>query len=103
MFLAEAYGMSRRPDLRKHLAKAVKLIVTTQNRDGGWRYQPQRQDADISVTVCQIMALRAARNAGLFVPHETIEAAVNFVKRWSCVFSLGRHNYSCRISQVCTC
>lgn len=81
MFLAEAYGMSMRPDLRDRLSKAVKLIVSTQNRDGGWRYQPQRQDADISVTVCQIMALRAARNAGLYVPHETIEAAVDFVKR----------------------
>ena len=81
MFLAEAYGMSMRPDLRDRLSKAVKLIVSTQNKEGGWRYQPQRQDADLSVTVCQIMALRAARNAGLYVPHETIEASVDFVKR----------------------
>jgi len=68
MFLAECYGMSPRPELREKLAKAVKLIVNCQNKDGGWRYQPVRADADISVTVCQIMALRAARNAGLFVP-----------------------------------
>ena len=81
MFLAECYGMSPRPELREKLAKAVKLIVNCQNKDGGWRYQPVRADADISVTVCQIMALRAARNAGLFVPHETIDRAIDYVKR----------------------
>ena len=42
------------------LAAAVKLIVNTQNSNGGWRYQPVRTDADISVTICQVMALRAA-------------------------------------------
>lgn len=81
MFLAECYGMSRRADLRKELARAVKLIVNTQNKEGGWRYQPQRRDADISVTVCQIMALRAARNAGLFVPKETVDRCINYVTR----------------------
>jgi hypothetical protein len=81
MFLAECYGMSRRPELRETLAKAVKIIVNCQNKQGGWRYQPVRDDADISVTVCQIMALRAARNAGLFVPNETIDRAIDYVKR----------------------
>jgi hypothetical protein len=81
MFLAECYGMSRQPDLREKLAKAVKIIVGSQNKDGGWRYQPVRADADISVTVCQIMALRAARNAGIFVPNETIDLAIDYVKR----------------------
>ena len=36
-FLAECYGMSPRADLREKLAKAVKLIVDTQNKQGGWR------------------------------------------------------------------
>ena len=81
MFLAECYGMSPRPELRETLAKAVKIIVNSQNKDGGWRYQPVRADADISVTVCQIMALRAARNAGLFVPNETIDRSIDYVKR----------------------
>ena len=39
------------------MSKAVNLIVDTQNAEGGWRYQPQRRDADISVTICQVMAL----------------------------------------------
>ncbi len=76
MFLAECYGMSARPELREKLAKAVKIIVQSQNKQGGWRYQPVRADADISVTSCEMMALRAARNAGLFVPKETIDHAI---------------------------
>lgn len=81
MFLAECYGMSARPELRDRLAKAVSIIVNSQNKEGGWRYQAVRADADISVTVCQIMALRAARNAGIFVPNETIDRAIDYVKR----------------------
>ena len=60
---------------------AVKLIVDTQNDEGGWRYQPRRDDADVSVTVSQLMALRAARNAGVFVPNETVERAVSYLHR----------------------
>ena len=81
LFLAECHGMSPRGELREKLAKAVELIVNTQNVQGGWRYQPQRADADISVTICQVMALRAARNAGLHVPSETIDRCVDYVKR----------------------
>ena len=51
---------------REKLAKAVKLIRNTQNAQGGWRYQPRRTEADISVTICQVMALRAARRICLF-------------------------------------
>lgn len=81
LFLAECYGMSRRPELREKLVGAVKLIVNTQNKDGGWRYYPQRLDADISVTICQVMALRAARNAGLYVPKQTIDHCIDYVKK----------------------
>jgi hypothetical protein len=81
LFLAEIYGMSPDPAIREKLSRAVKLIVATQNRDGGWRYQPQPGEADISVTICQVMALRAAKNAGLAVPSETIDRCVEYVKR----------------------
>ena len=81
LFLAEVHGMSPRVDLREKLAAAIDLIVRTQNAEGGWRYQPRREDADLSVTVCQVMALRAARNAGLAVPNETIERSIDYVKR----------------------
>ncbi|MEX0819231.1 MAG: prenyltransferase/squalene oxidase repeat-containing protein [Pirellulaceae bacterium] len=81
LFLAEVYGTSSKPDLRQKLAKAVKLIINTQNDEGGWRYEPRRDDADISVTVCQVMALRAAHNAGVFVPKSTIDRAIAYVQR----------------------
>ena len=58
LFLAEAYGMTHRPEIREKLQKAVRLIIDTQNNEGGWRYQPVRRDADLSVTICQINALR---------------------------------------------
>ena len=81
LFIAECYGMSQRTDIRKKLSAAVNLIVNTQNADGGWRYQPQAGNADISVTACEIMALRAARNAGIFVPKQTRDRCIDYVKR----------------------
>jgi hypothetical protein len=81
LFLAEAYGMTRRPEIREKLQKAVRLIIDTQNHEGGWRYQPVPNDADISVTICEINALRAARNAGLYIPKETVEACIRYVKQ----------------------
>lgn len=81
LFLAEAYGLSERDDLRPALQRAVDLIVASQNEDGGWRYQPHVADADMSVAACQVMALRAARNIGAQVPVSTVERAVGYVRR----------------------
>jgi hypothetical protein len=84
LFLAEVHGMvgqrELRTDLRQKLRRAVDLIVNSQNPEGGWRYQPSSRDADISVTICQIMALRAARNAGIAVPKPTVERCIDYVK-----------------------
>ncbi|MEC9097059.1 MAG: prenyltransferase/squalene oxidase repeat-containing protein, partial [Planctomycetota bacterium] len=79
LFLAQVYGVTRQRETRPALSNAIDLIVSTQNEEGGWRYQPAKKDADISVTVCQTMALRAARNAGFFVPRQTITAAKDYV------------------------
>lgn len=79
--MAELYGMTRRNDLRDKLEAAVSLILRCQNAEGGWRYQPRVADADLSVVVCQVMALRAAANAGVRVPKETTDRAVEYVKR----------------------
>ena len=81
LFLAEAYGMSSKPEVREKLAAAVQLIVGTQNEEGGWRYQPVRRDADLSVTICQVMALRGARNAGMFVSPDVIDRTIRYVKK----------------------
>jgi len=81
LFLGEIYGMNPLDDrVRDVLVKAVRLIVASQNDEGGWRYNPVPFDADTSVTICQIMALRSARNAGIKVPKETIDRAVKYVR-----------------------
>ena len=48
---------------------------------GGWRYSPDAGDADLSVTVWQLLALRSAKNAGLAVPKDAIDAAVGYLRR----------------------
>jgi hypothetical protein len=63
------------------LERAVKLIVTSQNKDGGWRYMPTSRDADSTVTSGQMMALAVARQSGLTVPEKTINAGVSYIKR----------------------
>ena len=80
LFLAEVYGMTPRSDVRETLRKAARLIVSAQNDEGGWRYQPVRNDADLSVTICQVMALRAARNTGIYVDKRVIDRAIDYVK-----------------------
>jgi hypothetical protein len=81
LLLAEVYGMTPDSHVRDSLEAAVKLIIASQNDDGGWRYKPDSHEADISVTICQIMALRAARNAGIVVPNDTVERCIDYVKR----------------------
>lgn len=80
LFLAEIVGMTQRADVREKLQKAVDLIVKSQNRHGSWRYEPFAVESDMSITVCQLMALRAARNIGIKVPRTTIDRAVRYVQ-----------------------
>jgi hypothetical protein len=91
LFLAEAYGMTGDERVKEKLQKAVRLIQKSQNDQGGWRYQPVPVDADISVTICQIMALRAARDAGIKVEKEVIDKAIQYVRR--CQNSDGGFSY----------
>ncbi len=78
-FMAECYGMTGDERVKEKLQKSIKLIQKSQNDQGGWRYQPAPVDADISVTICQIMALRAARDAGIKVEKEVIDKAIQYV------------------------
>ncbi|MFY9343631.1 MAG: prenyltransferase/squalene oxidase repeat-containing protein [Planctomycetota bacterium] len=81
LFLAEVYGMVERPDVKRALQRAVDLIVDSQNAEGGWRYRPFARESDMSITVCQVLALRSARNVGIHVPINTIKNAQNYVYR----------------------
>ncbi len=90
--LAEAYGMfGENPRaagsdysgarLRQHLTAAVRLIERSQTRQGGWGYHPESSgDHEGSITVCQLQALRSARNAGITVNPITIKRATEYLK-----------------------
>ena len=81
LFLGEIYGMTGDERVKEKLQKAIRLIERSQNDEGGWRYQPAPVDADISVTICQIMALRAARDSGIKVEKSVIDHAIQYVRK----------------------
>lgn len=109
LLLSELYGMSDRPEIPAAVQAAVRVIVNAQNDEGGWRYQPYNRDADISVTVMQILALKAAQQAGMQVPTATIEQAIKYVKRCAEAgggflyqAGSGRPNYARTAAGVCS-
>ena len=85
MFLAQVYGMEEDPRLQKKLhrvlSKAVTVISRSQSSSGGWYYTPDSRSDEGSVTVTQIQALRACRNAGIVVPKKTIDRAVGYIRK----------------------
>lgn len=92
--LAECYGMVDDPKIAPALKKAVKLIVKAQknNPRGGWRYTPDTRHADTTVSGCQIIALLAARNAGIPVNDKNISKGLAYMK--SCRNASGSYGYT---------
>lgn len=92
--LAEAYGAvderSLWPDVHdkskrtigQALELAVRAAVTSQKKNsfGAWRYSPDSNDADTSVSGAVLVGLLAARNAGIEVPDECIDRAIAYYK-----------------------
>jgi hypothetical protein len=78
--LAEAYGAVQDERIGPVLKRAVELILSSQakNRFKAWRYSPESQDADSTVSGACFVALIAARNAGLRVPDNAIDGALKF-------------------------
>jgi hypothetical protein len=82
--LALAYGMGekkRRKEMKEKLTLAVRCIEKAQDDSGGWYYKPTPNGHEGSITVCQIQALRAAREAGIQVSAGVIEKAVTYMER----------------------
>lgn len=88
LMLSEVSGMvdpDRQTRVDAALGKALRLILAAQkmpkpqHHKGGWRYQHNSNDSDISCSGWALMSLRAVRNAGGAVPREAIEDAVQFV------------------------
>lgn len=91
LMLTEMLGMgtSQEQDQLIHdrCQKAIDVILSAQKTRkpvqarGGWRYTPAAADADLSVSVWQLMALRSAKNDGLDVPASAIADAVEYLRR----------------------
>lgn len=90
--LAEAYGLEanavRRVRLRAALERAIALIIAAQNAQksnavfvGGWRYERNSADSDLSLSGWNVLALRAAQDVGIDVPREVRQRATDFVLR----------------------
>jgi hypothetical protein len=106
LFLAEIYGMIPRywnPEthakVERTLRGAVELSIKSQTEDGGWGYyhhgDPDFGSDESSVTITQLQALRAARNAGLAVPAASISRAIKYVRR--CANLDGSFKYSLKM------
>jgi hypothetical protein len=84
-FLAECYGMDRDSEMgariRKCLDKAVNLTSRAQSFQGGWYYSPNSAADEGSVTITQIQALRACKNAGIEVPKRTIDRSIDYIRK----------------------
>ncbi len=95
--LAECYGMVDDKRIAPALKKAVDLILKAQkiNPRNGWRYDPTTRHADTTVSGSQIVALLAARNAGIAVPDEAINKGLAYMR--SCRSSNGSYGYTSKI------
>jgi hypothetical protein len=87
MFLSCIYGEEEEGDRRKKLedilVRAAKFSRDAQTNRGGWGYVSAREGGNFdegSVTVTQVQALRAARNAGIAVPADAIKDAQKYLQ-----------------------
>jgi len=85
LFLAQIMGMEEDKErfnrIRWVLREGVELIERSQSGLGGWLYTPDMGGDEGSVTVTQVQALRAARNAGVAVPKKVIDRAMGYLEK----------------------
>jgi hypothetical protein len=90
--LTQAYGVepeaSRRIRIHAALAKAIAVILAAQNVPksnpsfgGGWRYERNSADSDLSLSGWNCMALRGAEAVGIDVPADARKRAAEFILR----------------------
>lgn len=99
LFLSQVLGeeedRERREELIKVLTKAVEFTGRAQTAEGGWGYVSAKDGNDFdegSTTITQVQALRGCRNAGIPVPKEIIDKAINYIRK--CTTESGGVQYS---------
>ncbi|MBI4835454.1 MAG: terpene cyclase/mutase family protein [Planctomycetes bacterium] len=103
LFLSESFGMLEDETLYEEvhdaLKKAVHLLENSQNQFGGWNTAPDAQatdDGSGAVAIMQITALRAARNAGIWVNSGTINKAKKYIQEMTTADGWYQYNYGSR-------
>ncbi|MFK7741316.1 MAG: prenyltransferase/squalene oxidase repeat-containing protein [Planctomycetota bacterium] len=89
--MCEAYGLSQYKLLRRSAQQGLNYLESHRNSYGAWRYQPQDQDNDISVTGWCIMAYEAGKFFGLQVNEQALQNAEVFLDKIS--DESGLHGY----------
>lgn len=99
LFLSQVLGEEedeeRRQQLIEVLSKAVVFTGEAQTKAGGWGYVSAKDGNDFdegSTTITQVQGLRGCRNAGVPVPSEIIDKAVNYIRK--CTLPDGGVQYS---------
>lgn len=80
--LGEACAMTRDDALRPSLTRAVHAIEVSQQSNGGWYYtnDPKQKQSEFTLSVWQMMGLKAAKLAGVEIPEKTVQKAIEHVK-----------------------
>ena len=88
LFLSEVLGeeedAARREELVDVLSRGVVFTGRAQTEAGGWGYVSARDGQGFdegSTTITQVQALRGCRNAGIPVPKDIIDKAVEYIRR----------------------
>lgn len=97
--LAEAYGMTQSPQVREPLDRAVSAIIASQKSAktskadiGGWRYSPESDTSDVSVSGWLIMGIKSARLAGISIDDEPFDKASKYL--WNMYDPKGGFGYA---------
>jgi hypothetical protein len=77
---ARNVSKDRQRTIGQALELAVRAAITSQKKNpfSAWRYSPDANDADTSVSGAVLVGLLAARNAGIEVPDEVIDKAISY-------------------------
>ena len=103
LFLSQVMGeeddLGRRKELSDALTRAVEFSGNAQTSAGGWGYVSAKDSAqgggefdEGSTTITQVQGLRGCRNAGIAVPKEIIDKAIEYIRK--CTMDDGGVQYS---------
>jgi len=76
--LCEGFGLTGHERLRLPAQRAIKYLLQSQHKEGGWRYGP-RQPGDTSAVAWVFLAIRSGQLGGLAIEKDPLIRAARFV------------------------